>query len=113
MSQTVKQGAVSKLCIKNRAPGTISTGANTEVTLDGQRVPGISFLKLEFKPKNIVKVTMEMYCEVEVEADVQLEQTATNLYEEYKIGEAIYVLSKYETIGIPKVIKKAQDGQED
>jgi hypothetical protein len=104
MSQTVKQGAISKLCIKNRAPGTISTGANTEVTLDGQPVRGVTFLKIEVKPKNILKVTMEMYCEVEVEADVQLEQTTINPDEEVKIGDAIYVLGKYETVGIP--IKK-------
>jgi hypothetical protein len=102
MSQTVNKGAISKLCIKNKAPGTISTGANTEVTLDGQKLGGVSFLKMEFKPKNVVKITMEMYCEVEVDVDVQLEQTSINPDEEIKIGDAVYVLGKYETVGFPK-----------
>lgn len=106
MSQTVNKGAVSKLTVRNKAPGTISTGANTEVLLDGKPLKGVSFLKIEIKPKNVTKVTMEMYCEVEVEADVDLQKTWVNPDEEIKIGDAIYVLSKYEAAGIPLVKKK-------
>lgn len=109
MSQTVKKGAISKLVIKNRAPGTISTGANTEVTIDGLPLKAVSFLKLEFKPGNVVKVCLEMYCEVEVDVDVKLEELANLPNEEIKIGKNLYVLGKYEMVGVPISKKVAED----
>ena len=57
------------LKVRNKNPGTISTGANTEVTLDEQKLPYLSFLKMEFHSRRVTKVTMEMY----VEADIELE----------------------------------------
>lgn len=99
-------GGVHKLTVKNKNPGSISTGANTQVELDGQPLKGVRFLKIECKPASVVKVTMELYAEVEVEADVALQHTAINPDEEIKIGDAIYVLGKYETAGVPEIKKK-------
>ena len=57
------------LKIRNKNPGTCSTGANTEVTLDGKKLPYLSFLKLEFHSRKVTKVTMEMYVDVDIEIE--------------------------------------------
>lgn len=57
------------LKIRNKNPGTISTGANTEVELDGKKLPMLSFLKLEFHSRRVTKVTMEMYVDVDIEVE--------------------------------------------
>jgi hypothetical protein len=105
MSQTGNKGN-HKLSIKNKQPGTLSTGANTLIELDGKPLRGVTFLKLECKPANVVKVTMEMYAEVEAEIDTQFSHTMINPDEEVIIGDAIYVLSRYETIGVPTIKRK-------
>lgn len=64
MSQTKKP----RLTIRTRGQG-ISTGANTVVMLDGVEIPYISFLKLEFKPKKVTKIIMEILADVDVELD--------------------------------------------
>lgn len=64
MSQTKKP----RLSIRTRGPG-ISTGANTVVLLDGVEIPYISFLKLEFKPKKVTKIVMEILADVDVQLD--------------------------------------------
>lgn len=43
----------------------VSTGANTEVFLDGQPLKGVTFLKFEFKAKKVTKVQLEMFTHVE------------------------------------------------
>lgn len=65
MSQT----KMPKLTVRNRKPGTISVGANTEVLVNDKPIPGISFLKIEIKAKKVAKVTMEMYADVDLELD--------------------------------------------
>lgn len=57
------------LKIRNKNPGSISTGANTEVELDGKRIPNLSFLKLEFHSRRVTKVTMEMLVDVDIEVE--------------------------------------------
>lgn len=57
------------LKIRNKAPGTISTGANTQVELDGMKLPTLSFLKLEFHARKVTKVTMELYVDVDIEVE--------------------------------------------
>jgi hypothetical protein len=105
MSQTIKTGVPTKILVKNRNPGTISTGGNTEVYINGQRVSGISYLKLEFKPAKVTKVVLEMYAEVEVEEDIafasEMPKTDT-----VKIGGQIYTLTEYSTMGIAESPKK-------
>ncbi|HLD91664.1 MAG TPA: hypothetical protein VI911_11755 [Patescibacteria group bacterium] len=63
MSQTNK---VHKLTIKNKAPGQISAGYNTEVFLDDRPLMA-KFLKLEFHAKRVVKIQMEIYADVEID----------------------------------------------
>lgn len=73
MSQT--QAKVSKIRVSNKNPGSLSTGANTQVELDGQKIGGITYLKIEIKPAKVVKVTMEMYVsidDIEIDADMKL-----------------------------------------
>jgi hypothetical protein len=93
---------VSKLTVRNKAPGTISTGANTEVLLDGQPLKGVSFLKFEFKPAKVIKVVLEMYCEVEVETDVQFTSEMPKV-PTVKIGDKVYTLTEYSTVGAVSV----------
>lgn len=57
------------LKVRNKNPGTVSTGANTEVMLDGKSLPNLSFLKLEFHSRRVTKVTMEMYVDVDIEVE--------------------------------------------
>jgi len=66
MSQTAK---TSKLTVRNRVPGALSTGMNTEVLLNGVPVPYVTFLKIEVKPKGIAKVTLELIGELDVDED--------------------------------------------
>lgn len=66
MSQTMK---LPKLTVRNKKPGTLSVGANTEVLIDGKPLGNISFLKIEIKAKKVAKVTMEMYADVDLELD--------------------------------------------
>ncbi len=66
MSQTTKY---PKLTIRNKKPGSVSVGANTEVELDGKKLGNLSFLKLEFHSRKVTKVTMEMFVDVDVEIE--------------------------------------------
>lgn len=66
MSQTPKYPVLK---VRNKYPGTVSTGANTEVELDGKKLPNLSFLKLEFHSRRVTKVTMEMYVDVDIEVE--------------------------------------------
>ncbi len=66
MSQTPKYPVLK---IRNKAPGTCSTGANTVVELDGKKLPMLSFLKLEFHSRRVTKVTMEMFVDVDIEVE--------------------------------------------
>lgn len=73
MSQT--QPKVSKIRISNKKPGEISTGANTQIELDGQKLAGVTFLKLELKPGKVAKVTIEMCVsvdDIEIDSDLKL-----------------------------------------
>lgn len=64
MSQT----NIPVLKVRNRKPG-ITTGANTQVTLDGKPLNNLSFLKIEIGARKVAKVMMEMYVEVDVEIE--------------------------------------------
>jgi len=82
-----------KISIKNRSPGTISTGANTVVEIDGKPLPGITFLKIEIKPKGLAKVTLECIVDIdclELDSDLKLIRQKTE-------PKLISVLSKFET----------------
>lgn len=67
MSQT--KTVPQKLIIRNRTPGTLSTGMNTEVLLDGKPLKYVTFIKVEIKPKGVAKVLIELLADVEVDLD--------------------------------------------
>ena len=91
-----KTATPPKLKIYNKNPGTISTGANTVVELDGNKLPLVSFLKLEIKPRGVAKLTVEMYVDVDVEIEQELLHTTTRTLK----GDSYpkYVLAKYEAV---------------
>jgi len=64
MSQTVH-----KLTIKDKGD-SVSTGATLHVELDGKPLKGCKFIKFEAKAKNVVKVIMEMYVNLDVEVNL-------------------------------------------
>ena len=98
MSQTVKKGVPHKILVKNKNPGTLSTGANTVVELDGKPIKYCTFFKMEVKPKGLTKVIIELYADVEFEGEVELSQSKTP--EIVKIGDCVYTLSRLETTKI-------------
>lgn len=82
-------------------------GANTEVFLDGQPLRGVSFLKFEIKSAAVVKVMIEMFADLEVEAMMALphkELKGTGFkhidIQGKEKGLAVYELGSYE----PKMI---------
>ena len=72
-----KKNVYPKLSIRNKpgCEGMVSTGANVQVLLDGNKIPMVSFLKIELKPAKVAKVTMELY--VELDAEVITEELKT------------------------------------
>ncbi len=89
MSQT----KVSKIRISNKNPGQISTGANTTIELDGQKLSGVTFLKIELKPGRVAKVTMEMCVsvdDIEIDADLKLTGQKTPV-------KLVQTISKFES----------------
>lgn len=65
---------MSKLVIRNcpGSEGQLSKGANMEVLLDGKPIKGATFVKFEVKAAKLAKVVIELYAEVEIEAEVEL-----------------------------------------
>ena len=64
MSQTA-----NKLTIRNKSKDKVATGGSIEVLLDGVEMKGLTFLKIEAKPRQVVKVTMEMVVDLEVDLE--------------------------------------------
>lgn len=108
MSQTIKKGVPHKILVKNRNPGTMSVGANTIVLLDGKPIKYCTFFKMEVKPKSLTKVIIEMYADVEFEGEVELEEKPLD-DQIVKIGNCLYTLSRYETVGVPIPINIKQN----
>lgn len=89
MSQT----KVSKIRISNKKPGEISTGANTQIELDGQKLSGVTFLKIELKPGRVAKVSMEMCVsidDIEIDTDLKLTGQKTPV-------KLVQTISKFES----------------
>lgn len=67
MSQT--EFKPHKITVRNREPGKIATGANTQVLLDGHEMKGLTFIKVQVKSRNVAKVTFEMLGELDIDLD--------------------------------------------
>ena len=46
-----------------------STGFNSHVLLDGKPLKGVTFAKVELKPRNIAKVVIELIADIEVDLE--------------------------------------------
>jgi hypothetical protein len=69
-----KYMSVHKIEVRNRegGEGKLTTGALTQVLLDGQPLRGVTFFKFEVKPSKIAKVQIEMVAEVGVDINTEL-----------------------------------------
>jgi len=72
MSQTK---GLHRIQVRNKAAGSgkVMTGASTEVLLDGVPFRGVTFLKFEVKAKGVAKVLVEMFADVEIDAELPLD----------------------------------------
>lgn len=80
MSQTNPTPPLHKVSIKRKpgAEGSITTGANTIIEVDGKPLQGCTFLKFELKPNRVGKLTIELIADVEVdELDLEIFDRST------------------------------------
>jgi len=97
-----KKRHIPQLVIQpRRGAAGISTGANTLVTLDGKPLGGCYEITYECNAKEVARVTLKMYAQVIVKANVKLRKKVrpTNMIAGGK-HLAIYTLSNYS----PRVI---------
>ena len=92
MSQT--KTCFNKLRIYNKDPGSVSTGANTIVELDGKVIGGCTFLKIELKPQKVAKVTIEMLAEID---DIELEELDLQHVSQKILRHDVPIISRYES----------------
>lgn len=59
-----------KIEVKNKAPGKLSTGANTEIYIDGKKASMVKSFKYEVNAKGIGIATVEYYADVNIESNV-------------------------------------------
>jgi hypothetical protein len=96
----MSQSKVQKITIRNRpgAEGKTTCGSNTQVLLDGVPIRGASFVKFEVHAAKMAKVTIEMFAEVELEIEAELEKhekESTKLVNAKGKPIGIYTLSSY------------------
>jgi hypothetical protein len=96
MSQSIEsRSKVHKIEVRRRpgSEGTLQTGATTQVFLDGKLLAGAYFFKFEVHSRKVAKVTIEMFAEVDVDAEVHLGEPVLKNKKGKKY--APYVLSSY------------------
>ena len=73
---------IHKIQVRPRsgAENTITTGANTELYLDGKLLKGARFIKFEVDARKVSKVTIELYAQVELDAVADLELVETKKF---------------------------------
>ena len=66
-----------KLTIRNLpgSEGRLTVGANTQVLLDGKPLRGLSRLNIEISARELSKVTLEMYVEVDAKVFTKLKKS--------------------------------------
>lgn len=87
MSQTK---GLHKIQVRNKAENTgkIMTGASTEVLIDGVPFRGVTFLKFEVKAKGVAKVLVEMFADVEIDAELPVDvKVAKEQAVEHSLGK--------------------------
>lgn len=68
MSKKIK--APHKISLKNRAPGKISTGANTRLLLDGKPLKSVKSVTIKAHARKLTTVIIEMYADVDFDGMV-------------------------------------------
>ena len=99
MSETKPSRAKAHKIEVRRRPGsegTIQTGATTQIYLDGKLLGGAYFFKFEVHARKVAKVTIEMFAEVEIDAEVALNEPAPKDKKGKKL--APFVLSSYSPV---------------
>lgn len=105
MSQS--KSRVNKIQVRNRpgAEGKITVGANTEILLNGERVRGANFIKIEIGAKKVARVMIELYAEVEVDSNFLLKEKV-QVKPAMKTSDgkniALHALSSYDPVAIVK-----------
>lgn len=79
---------VDKILIKNRYADKLSTGAITQVFLNGKKLDGIKKVSYECEAGGIAIVKLEMYADIEIEANVKY----------HEIGQLEPVLQKTDNV---------------
>lgn len=59
-----------KIEVKNKTTDKVSTGANTELYIDGQKAKGVKSFKYEVQANGVGVVTIEYFAHVEIECNV-------------------------------------------
>lgn len=96
-----------KIQVRNRkgAEGKLSVGANMEVLLDGKPLGSANFFKFEVHSRKIAKVTIELYAEVEIDANLPLTLTKVeDTGRKASSGKLVerHTLSSYAPVAIDK-----------
>lgn len=88
-----------KIQIRNRAgaEGQLSTGGNVELLLDGKHLGSAYFCKFEVHSRKIAKVIIEMYAEIDIDANLSIDTTNVEETDLVLHGKplAIHTLSSY------------------
>ena len=61
---------VQKIEVKNKSKNHVSTGANTEIYIDGQLAKGVKSFKYEDNAGGVGVVTIEYYADVQIESNI-------------------------------------------
>lgn len=59
-----------KIEVKNKAPGKVSTGGNTEIYIDGRKAEYVKSFKYEVSAKGVGVATVEYYADLHLESNV-------------------------------------------
>jgi hypothetical protein len=59
-----------KLEIKNKCPGQVSKGLNTQVWMDGKQLPYVKSVTYKCFAGDMAEVTLEMFVDVSIETNI-------------------------------------------
>jgi hypothetical protein len=108
-SKDTQRVKVNKIEVRRRpgSEGTLQTGATTQVFLDGKLLSGATFFKFEVGAKKVAKVVIEMYADVEIDADIHFDNPTVEETDLEIKGKPVYLhtLSSYS----PKAVAVKKD----
>lgn len=109
MSKT-KRAKAHKIQVKRKpgSEGTVQTGATTLLYLDGKLLGGAKSFKFEVDCRSVAKATIELYADVEIDADVPLSPPVVSdvLYMDNNRAITMSTISSYSPTNVPQKRKK-------